>query len=536
MTETQTFLGSPDASEDGQCCVDEFGQALGETFMMEDDEEGSAIESYLEENGQATVSDLVCQSKDDDEAVLEVKTGLGPDCDNLNYTVNEEVKMKAVFTKKLSKVKESKSYMCNYCSFTAPQKFHLTRHMMSHSDAKAYRCYICEKGFQSLVSLKNHVNIHLGIKPHKCSFCASCYTTDGQLSRHVKYIHTHEKPYKCPMCVYRSVELSKVRRHMTCHTGEKPYQCPHCTYASSDTFKLKRHVRIHTGEKPYECDICLKRFNQQNSVKAHRAIHSLDRPVYECELCPQTCVRKCDLRVHVQKFHLSEKPLNCKSCGKCFPDKYTLKVHNKTHVGEKCFKCDLCAYSSISVNGLNSHMFIHSVQKPFQCDGCDKGFNQKQLLTRHQNRYHNPVYIPPTPRLRTNVCPECGKSFSQEGYLKRHMLLHEKFQGLEIERKKKSRSVDGEIVDLICEEFDDVEDPMQYEEEYVYIEVIQMPDNGEGISYGKVIQVGDGCDIYDKQPEDEAIQQQQMPLSQEEIKLRKKQDILNCFGFDDESD
>lgn len=117
----------------------------------------------------------------------------------------------------------------------------------------------------------------------------------GELVRHVRYKHTHEKPHKCTICDYASVELSKMRNHMRCHTGERPYQviincyektwisyyfkifyfqCPHCTYASPDTFKLKRHLRIHTGEKPYECDICFSRFTQSNSLKTHRLIHS----------------------------------------------------------------------------------------------------------------------------------------------------------------------------------------------------------------------------------------------------------------------
>jgi len=46
----------------------------------------------------------------------------------------------------------------------------------------------------------------------------------GELVRHVRYKHTHEKPHKCTICDYASVELSKMRNHMRCHTGERPYQ------------------------------------------------------------------------------------------------------------------------------------------------------------------------------------------------------------------------------------------------------------------------------------------------------------------------
>ncbi|XP_046734884.1 transcriptional repressor CTCF isoform X7 [Diprion similis] len=217
----------------------------------------------------------------------------------------------------------TQAHMCNYCNYTSPKRYLLSRHMKSHSEERPHKCSVCERGFKTLASLQNHVNTHTGTKPHHCKFCDSAFTTSGELVRHVRYRHTHEKPHKCHECDYASVELSKLKRHIRCHTGERPYQCPHCTYASPDTFKLKRHLRIHTGEKPYECDICQARFTQSNSLKAHKLVHNVgDKPVFQCELCPTTCGRKTDLRIHVQKLHTSDKPLKCKRCGKTFPDRH----------------------------------------------------------------------------------------------------------------------------------------------------------------------------------------------------------------------
>ncbi|XP_025162302.1 transcriptional repressor CTCF isoform X5 [Harpegnathos saltator] len=217
----------------------------------------------------------------------------------------------------------TQAHMCNYCNYTSPKRYLLSRHMKSHSEERPHKCSVCERGFKTLASLQNHVNTHTGTKPHHCKYCDSAFTTSGELVRHVRYRHTHEKPHKCHECDYASVELSKLKRHIRCHTGERPYQCPHCTYASPDTFKLKRHLRIHTGEKPYECDMCPARFTQSNSLKAHKLIHNVgDKPVFQCELCPATCGRKTDLRIHVQKLHTSDKPLKCKRCGKTFPDRH----------------------------------------------------------------------------------------------------------------------------------------------------------------------------------------------------------------------
>lgn len=151
-----------------------------------------------------------------------------------------------------------------------------------------------------------------------------------------------------------------------------------------------------------------------------------DKPVFHCELCPTTCGRKTDLRIHVQKLHTPlDKPLKCRRCSKLYHDRYTYKMHTKTHEGEKCYKCDLCPYASISARHLESHLLVHTDQKPFQCDMCEQSFRQKQLLRRHVNLYHNPDYVAPTPKVKTHKCPSCPRSFRHKGNLIRHMALHD---------------------------------------------------------------------------------------------------------------
>ncbi|CAL4127788.1 unnamed protein product [Meganyctiphanes norvegica] len=492
----------------------------------------------------------------------------------------DDKKMLRIIHKKSQTV--TQAHMCNYCNYTSPKRYLLSRHMKSHSEERPHKCSVCERGFKTLASLQNHVNTHTGIKPHRCKFCESTFTTSGELVRHVRYIHTHEKPHKCPDCDYASVELSKLKRHMRCHTGERPYQCPHCTYASPDTFKLKRHLRIHTGEKPYECEICHARFTQSNSLKAHRLIHtefngdivytaSGNKPVYACELCPTTCGRKTDLRIHVQKLHTSDKPLKCKKCGKAFPDRYTFKQHNKSHEGEKCFKCDLCPYASTSARHLESHMLVHTEQKPYQCDQCDQAFRQKQLLKRHQNLYHNPTYIPPMPREKTQECPECGKAFRHKGNLIRHMAIHdpdasaqEKAQALKIGRQKRLQLINGQQVEVYtgdCDEDEIMAVEGQDGNQYVVLEVIQLQDgeghvmmsdgitvpegtlDGTGVAgvLGSPMMVSDTitADAIDGHISLSELQQKKSEIKTEmsaEAKKEAQKEMETCFGFDDEDE
>ncbi|XP_022901412.2 transcriptional repressor CTCFL [Onthophagus taurus] len=461
----------------------------------------------------------------------------------------------------------SQPYMCNYCNYTSPKRYLLSRHMKSHSEERPHKCSVCERGFKTVASLQNHVNTHTGTKPHQCKYCDAAFTTSGELVRHVRYRHTHEKPHKCNECDYASVELSKLKRHIRCHTGERPYQCPHCTYASPDTFKLKRHLRIHTGERPYECDICQARFTQSNSLKAHKLIHNVgDKPVFQCELCPTTCGRKTDLRIHVQKLHTSDKPLKCKRCGKSFPDRYSYKLHNKTHEGEKCFKCDLCPYASISARHLESHMLIHTDQKPFQCEQCDQSFRQKQLLKRHMNLYHNPLYVPPTPKEKTHECPECHRPFRHKGNLIRHMAVHdpdssiqEKQLALKLGRQKKIQMIDGQQVEVMgsglgSDDEEEESDMMAVEgsdgQQYVVLEVIQLADGEEQamVVEGQSDMLGEGIlQDHDLHDEDviKALQsarrvttkvEQEDEDEEEEDEKKMDHDMETCFGFDEEEE
>jgi len=450
---------------------------------------------------------------------------------------------------------------------------------------KPYVCPICERGFKASITLQNHLNAHTGNKPHKCNECEACFATYGDLSRHFKYKHTNDRPHKCPACEYKCVELSKLKRHIRCHTGERPYQCPHCTYASTDTFKLKRHIRIHTGEKPYECDICHKRFNQQNSMKAHRNIHAENnRPVYQCELCPTTCVEKKYLRLHVEKFHMSNVPIPCKMCGKTFPDKYTLKVHKKSHMGEKCFKCELCPFSSISQIQLKSHMLTHTDLKPFQCDKCYLSFRQKVALKKHQILHENPDYAPPILKQENHDCQQCGVNFRSKVNLAAHMALHDsnstiqnKVKALQIGSQKLIQIVDGKNVEVIDD--DNTEEVLSMEnvqiqdeegQQYLVLEVAHLPDEGNGAGYGVVQVARDQGNVFaekitmmqklslcenenddiesdiqeaekESQPKLEFIKEVQVvkhevsPLESKQItRMRKELDLATCFGFEDD--
>lgn len=104
------------------------------------------------------------------------------DNDAPNATVESEIeddKSKIVkFVPKKSQT-VTQAHMCNYCNYTSPKRYLLSRHMKSHSEERPHKCSVCERGFKTLASLQNHVNTHTGTKPHQCKFCESAFTTSG---------------------------------------------------------------------------------------------------------------------------------------------------------------------------------------------------------------------------------------------------------------------------------------------------------------------------------------------------------------------
>nr|XP_009932224.1 PREDICTED: transcriptional repressor CTCFL [Opisthocomus hoazin] len=243
------------------------------------------------------------------------------------------------------------------------------------------------------------------------------FVTSGELSRHRRYKHTLEKPFKCSMCKYSSVEASKMKRHIRSHTGERPYACDLCSYASKDAYKLKRHMITHSGEKLYECYICQAKFTQSGTMKIHMLQkHGENGPKYQCPRCSTFIARKSDLGVHLRNLHsYMAAAIKCSYCEAVFHERYALIQHKKTHRNEKRFKCDQCSYACKQERRLIVHKRTHTGEKPFTCWCCSKSFRQKKLLTLHFRKHHD-SNIKPT----VNECPKCGKGYSRWSDMHKH--------------------------------------------------------------------------------------------------------------------
>jgi len=134
----------------------------------------------------------------------------------------------------------------------------------------------------------------------------------------------------------------------------------------------------------------------------------------------------------------------------------------------------------------------------------------------------------------------------------------EKAMALKIGRQKKIQVIDGQRVEVMTEGSDDEEDmegvAMQGEDgqHYVVLEVIQLPDDGNGNSSGVVQLPGPSTEDFSTQNiailpsileeggmadmHQLGAEMQPPVVNQEQLRIKKEQERATCFGFDSDED
>ena len=130
------------------------------------------------------------------------------------------------------------------------------------------------------------------------------------------------------------------------------------------------------------------------SLERH-LIHGTDisGPAYKCQLCSEQCQSMTALQSHVSAVHSVTGPKSkyqCPDCNRLFSNESHLKYHMMTHTGRRTptatgeFKtCSVCGKHFPTKCQLQLHERIHSGAKSFVCSLCGQAFRQQSHLSRH---------------------------------------------------------------------------------------------------------------------------------------------------------
>ncbi|XP_077861465.1 uncharacterized protein LOC102803175, partial [Saccoglossus kowalevskii] len=323
-----------------------------------------------------------------------------------------------------------KKHLCDVCQKVFKDKWHLQRHMFTHSDEKPFSCEACGKNFKSPVNLREHQLIHQDKLIFICEVCSKGFATKHQLDWHVKKYHTKAKGHRCEICdqhfsrntalrVHKEVHATEEEKQFPCQIcgerfafvagycmhqktqhGAKTYACPVCGKTSSVMLSLETHVSVHTGEKRYQCDVCGKGYISEGGLKWHQSTHAAERP-FKCTECTAAFYTKYDLQKHTL-VHSDNKQFVCETCGSQFKMKSHLAEHQKRHTGElmKKYTCQECGSGFYTQSHLSRHLAIHTGIKPYACNVCGKKYSRQDNLRVHM-KTHGITVKPKMPKYKT---------------------------------------------------------------------------------------------------------------------------------------
>ena len=286
----------------------------------------------------------------------------------------------------------------------------VVRSKMYRHKPKSFQCSECQKLFTTLCDLKRHMSVHSNEQNFGCELCKKKFKTQPILRRHMQRRHNDDLPLE---------ERGK---------EETPEMktCIHCGAGFKSNQALRLHEARHIDDKPYKCDECDKTYTASTSLEYHKNMVHRGAQValkYMCNLCGKQFPRKGKLEIH-QRTHMKGANVTCDLCGKTFKQPEYLQNHkrykcknNEIEVqNKKRYACNVCGNDYAEQRSLITHMrIVHDgITDQFECDHCGQKFSRKTSLWAHKKLH--------TGDHKMYNCDNCSFSSKDKRYFVNHQL------------------------------------------------------------------------------------------------------------------
>ena len=163
---------------------------------------------------------------------------------------------------------------CSIC-FKFMAKSLYKKHYEEHKTTqRTVPCPQCNKLFYGDKDMRRHIwRAHRLVSVfHKCDQCDYQTEYKYHLKRHLS-THSSDQPFACDECGTRCKSAATLKSHKLIHTGERKHICKFCGKKFKTATNLRSHTRLHTKEYEAHCEICGKNFAQKYNYQMHIKKH-----------------------------------------------------------------------------------------------------------------------------------------------------------------------------------------------------------------------------------------------------------------------